>query len=204
MTKILIADDHPLFLDGLATLLTTMLPSTTVYQAKDIFQVQTKLETVEVDLVLLDRMMPGMDGMKRLAELREKYPTLPIAIISASDSGQHIREAFDHGAIGFIPKTYDPKKTVDAVSQVLSGSIHIPKQIWHSKKSCVDKNITISSRQIEILECISQGQSNKLIADDLGIAEGTVKQHINNIYRSLNVTNRMLAVQRARDLGLLS
>ena len=203
MTEILLADDHPLFLDGLSILLTTMLPDVVVHTAKDVQQVKNILEANSIDFLLLDRIMPGMDGMKRLPELSQLYPGLPISIMSASDSAQHIREAIDNGAIGFIPKTFTPEQIMDAVKKMLLGNIFIPKQAWVTNTGYIDGRATLSARQMEILNFIVQGKSDKAIASELNIVEGTVKQHINNMYRQLKVSNRTLAIQRSRDLGLI-
>lgn len=200
MKKIVLADDHPLFLDGLSILLTTMLPSTSVYKANDVPEVERKLQTVSADLVLLDRIMPGMDGMKYLPILRQRYPRIPFAIVSGSDSSHHIREAFGYGAVGFIPKIFKPEQTIDAVKRLLAGEVFLPQEAWLTPKN----NTLLSSRQMEILQGMVQGASNKVIANELAISEGTVKQHANNIFKRLNVHNRTLAIQRCRDLGLLS
>lgn len=205
MFTLLIADDHPLFLDGLALLLAAMLPDACILQAQDMTLVRQHLSTQPVDLLLLDRVMPGMDGMDRLTELAETWPQLPVAIISASDSSQHIREALDAGAAGFIPKTTSPADMVIAVKRLLAGKTYIPQQAWQSiRKVYVNGEISLSARQHEILTLLGEGSGNKQIADRLQLAEGTIKQHLNNIFRALGVTNRTQALQRARDLGFVS
>ena len=204
MQRILVADDHPIFLDGLVTLLELTLPSTSIYSASTIQQVQTRLRKKEsVNLLLLDRVMPGMDRMKRVPELLAQYPNLTICVISASESSQHIREALDNGAAGYIPKIYDPQKVLFAINKILSGGLFIPEEAWTLSPKNANKNATLSPRQIEVIQIISQGKSNKDIARVLNITEGTVKQHVCNIFKLLKVKNRTLAVQRARDLGLL-
>lgn len=204
MQKILVADDHPLFLDGLVTLLTSALPSVSTYNASNMQQVKRQLNKVSINLLLLDRVMPGMDGMKRVPELLDQYPQLAICIISASESSQHIREALDHGAIGYIPKIYQPQETLTAVTKILAGGLFIPEEAWVMKTKKMSAGTTLSPRQMEIMQAMSQGKSNKLIARELNITEGTVKQHISNIFKLLNVNNRILAIQRSRDLGLIS
>lgn len=205
MFTLLIADDHPLFLDGLALLLAAMLPDARILQAQDMTLVRQHLSAQPVDLLLLDRIMPGMDGMDRLTELAETWPQLPVAIISASDSSQHIREALDAGAAGFIPKTTSPSDMVIAVKRLLAGKTYIPQQAWQSiRKVYVNGEISLSARQHEILTLLGEGSGNKQIADRLQLAEGTIKQHLNNIFRALGVTNRTQALQRARDLGFVS
>lgn len=203
MQRILVADDHPLFLDGLVTLLTSIFPSTSIHSANDIQQVQAELEKTPISLLLLDRVMPGMDGMKRVPELRAQYPDLIICIMSASDSSQHIREALDHGAAGYIPKVYAPEKTLAAINKILSGGLFIPEEAWVASPK-KNTSVNLSPRQIEIIQTMSQGKSNKIIAHELNITEGTVKQHASNIFKLLKASNRTLAIQRARDLGLLS
>jgi len=206
MQNILVADDHPVFLDGLTALLSSILPKSIIHNASNLQQVKTQLSYSQIDLLLLDRVMPGMDGMKVVPTLLQQYPKLNICIISASDSNQHIREALESGAIGYIPKIYEPKKIIEALNRILSGSLFIPEEAWSIKPKHTDNDIDIelSPRQLEILQAISQGQSNKSIARELNITEGTVKQHVSNIFKRVNVNNRTLAIQRSRDLGLIS
>lgn len=200
MKRIVLADDHPLFLEGLSTLLTAMLPSVQVYKSTSLAEVKITLQNVAVDLILLDRVMPGMDGMKHLPVLRQQYPNIPIAIVSGSDSSEHVREAFSHGAVGFISKAFKPEQTIDAVKRLLAGEVFLPQEAWLAPKN----NTLLSSRQMDIMRGIVRGDSNKVIASALSISEGTVKQHANNIFKRLKVSNRTLAIQRCRDLGLLS
>lgn len=205
MPSILIADDHPLFLEGLALLLSSRIDNVEIRRAPDLAAVEWQLAEKTVDLLLLDRVMPGMNGFQRLPELAGLYPALPVAIISASDSSQHIREALDAGAAGFIPKTSSPDEVVAAVQRLLAGKAYIPRQAWRPAREVgLLGDVSLSVRQQEILELVSKGDSNKLIARQLGLSEGTIKQHLNNIFRELQVSSRTQAVQRARDLGFLS
>jgi len=205
MTKLLVADDHPLFIEGLSVLLQASIPNIDIIQVPDFESVEYQMGLTPFNLVLLDRIMPGMFGMARVPELKRSYPTIPIAVISASESSQHIREALEAGAIGFIPKTSEPQVIIKAIKGMLSGVPYVPQQAWEIKPNLqqVPADMQISERQAEIVKCLSRGMSNKIIAAELGLSEGTVKQHINKLFKTLKVTNRTQAIQVARDLGLI-
>lgn len=205
MKRLLIADDHPLFLDGLNMLLKAQLSDIEIVLTTDFNGVETHMNKHNFNLVLLDRVMPGMFGMTKLPGLKQKYPSTPIAIISASESSQHIRQALDAGAVGFIPKTSAPQEIVQAINNMLSGMPFIPSQAWQDTPNLdfVPDDMQITDRQAEILKLIAGGMSNKIIAGELQLSEGTIKQHINKLFKILKVTNRTQATQIARDLGLI-
>lgn len=204
MPTILIADDHPLFLEGVASLIRNGIANSDIRLASTLEEAEAELNQHSIDLLLLDRIMPGMFGMTRVPELKQRFPSLNIAIISASDSAQHIREALDAGAMGFIPKTTEPSDILAATEKMLSGMPYIPQQAWQDTPTTPNAHTTqLTQRQQEIIKLIAKGLSNKVIASELTLSEGTVKQHLNNIFRALNVRNRTQAIRAAQDLGLI-
>ncbi|MBF0372684.1 MAG: response regulator transcription factor [Alphaproteobacteria bacterium] len=215
MTKILIADDHELFRDGLRHVLEQLDGGITIVEASDYGQALAVAEREsEIDIVLLDLSMPGMPWNEGLKLLREMMPsTVPIIILSASDDRRHVLQAVNLGAAGFIPKTSSSRVMLSALKLVLSGGVYLPPALLdqggpHSGESggSASENAAsfLTPRQREVLMLLGQGKSNKEIARVLQLAEGTVKLHVTAILKALNVNNRTRAVVAASQLGLTS
>ena len=209
--KILVADDHALFRDGLRYLLGQLDGFVEILEAKD---GATALELagihLDLDLVLLDLGMPGIDGLAGLRLLRARHPALPVVILSGSEESADARQAFGVGALGFIPKSSSAQVMLSALRLVLSGGMYLPPFYAERAQgarvpiapSSVD-SLGLTPRQLDVLRLLGRGQSNKEIARVLQLAEGTVKLHITAILRALGVNNRTRAVvAAARMLGL--
>jgi DNA-binding NarL/FixJ family response regulator len=204
MSGILITDDHPLFMEGLATLLQKQQPALKIYQALHLDAAKTYIKRdAAIMLMLLDRTLPGVDSLEHLPALWALNPNLRIAIISASDSRQHIKEAMDAGATGFIPKTSSPDAIITAILHIMNGGIYIPTEIWNSSSQDKKSKFSLSPRQMDVLVLAAEGHTNKQIAHSLELTEGTVKLHFNAIFKTLGADNRTHAIQRARMQGML-
>jgi DNA-binding NarL/FixJ family response regulator len=215
--KILIADDHELFRDGLRHVLTQLDESVTVTEASDYQQALALADTVsEISIVLLDLGMPGMPWSEGLQALRQKLPSdVPIIILSASDDRRHVLQAVNLGAAGFIPKTSSSRVMLSALKLVLSGGVYLPPALLETGGDIQLPDAPggghggadgaasfLTPRQREVLILLGQGKSNKEIARVLQLAEGTVKLHVTAILKALNVNNRTRAVVAASQLGL--
>jgi DNA-binding NarL/FixJ family response regulator len=215
--KILIVDDHPLIITALRHVLVDLgehfepLEATTCQQALDVLE---SLEG-EVDLILLDLSLPGMYGLQALPTLRERYPHVPVVILSATEDPGVVVKALDEGAMGFIPKTSSNTQLLGALQLVLAGGVYVPEQaLMHhvasphaptlplgaTSQSAADLGLT--PRQADVLALLLQGKPNKLICRELDLADGTVKVHISAILRVLGVSTRTQAVLVASRLGL--
>lgn len=205
MAEILITDDHPIFARGLEAILRSSNPTTKTYHADHIDPAKGCLKRhPEINLMLLDRTLPGIDSLGYIKEFMVIKPNLRIAIVSAHESCQHLHEALEAGAAGFIPKSLPVDATLKAVDLLLEGGIYIPKHlIRHDYRSRKESEV-LTTRQLEIISLAALGQSNKKIALNLNLTEGTVKQHFNAILRALNADNRSHAIQIARLCGLIS
>jgi DNA-binding NarL/FixJ family response regulator len=203
--KILIADDHGLFREGLRHVLANLDQAAEVFEAFD-FESTLALvsQPLDVDIVLLDLNLPGADGFSVLRALGERYPALPVVIVSASESHTDIQQALSDGALGFIPKSSTSDIMLNALRLVLAGGIYVPPNYLNYQQLTEDsaKTHSLTARQIEVLQMIVEGKANKLIASDLGLAESTVKMHISAIFKTLGVTNRTQAALSAEKLGL--
>lgn len=220
--KILIADDHELFLKGLELILSDFNPEAKLVKAKDYNEVFVAIEkNKDFDLILTDLAMPGARWLDALQEIHNKLPETPIIVLSAVFDREIVQKTIELGAAGYIAKTSSNAVIISAVNLVLSGGVYIPVELLKdtsqsefdmlkqieamSSSEDVKENIKIlSPRQVDVLKLIAKGLSNKQIAYELGLTEGTVKLHVTAILKLLNVYNRTGAVATANQLGLLN
>jgi DNA-binding NarL/FixJ family response regulator len=214
--KILIADDHELFRDGLRHVLTQLDGTVSIVEASDYFQAISLTESEsDIGIVLLDLGMPGMPWSEGLQTLRRILPRdVPVIVLSASDDRRHVLQAVNLGAAGFIPKTSSSRVMLSALKLVLSGGVYLPPALLDqngdngypiaTNTSSNQENTAafLTPRQREVLALLGQGKSNKEIARVLQLAEGTVKLHVTAILKALNVNNRTRAVVAAAQMGL--
>jgi len=210
--RILLADDHALFRAGLRHLLTDFGDRLQIEEAYDYDNTAALLsELDDLDLLLLDLNMPGMRGIAAVEELCALAPDVPIIVISVRETPDDVRKAIDAGAMGYIPKSSTPEVMMSALQLVLSGGIYLPPHLLqevpagHSSAAengsdeSDDQLARLTPRQRDVLRLLAQGQSNKQIAEVLGLAPGTVKIHISRILRAFKVQNRTQAVIAATD-----
>jgi len=206
--KILVADDHALFRDGLRYVLARLGDEVEVLEAKDCTEALALVGSrPDLDLLLLDLAMPGMDGLAGLRVLRARRPSMPVVILSASEEPADVRQALDRGAMGFIPKSSTSSVMLGALRLVLSGGVYLPPafldrfQTGRTPTAVPSiEALGLTPRQHDVLRLLGKGQSNKEIARVLGLAEGTVKLHISAILRALGVGSRTRAVIAAARL----
>ena len=207
--KILIADDHALFRDGLALRLEQIAPEAVILQASNYAQIFKIIKTdIDISIIVLDIEMQDMPWMDALQEMRRQLPKTAIVVVSASEDGRTIRTVMSTGVKGYIPKRSDVKVFDNALKLISDGGTYVPPVLINnppinnlSTKSTGLK--TLTNRQSQVLDLIAQGKSNKQIAYDMGVSESTVKLHINALLRSLHVSNRTQAVVTAQKLGII-
>lgn len=199
---IVVADDHPLFRDALSGIVSTGFSGASVVSAEDLTTTIKALEeTADVDLVLLDLNMPGVQGFSGLIFLRGQYPTTPIIIVSGSEDLDTIRRSISLGASGFIPKSSDTDTIKSAMNSVLDGGVWVPDQAAIDNNTEDDELLEIASRlstltpqQMRVLMMLKEGLLNKQIAYELNVSEATVKAHVSAILQKLDVNSRTQAV----------
>lgn len=221
MVKILVADDHELFLKGLELILTNHYPDFVLVTAAnytDIFQIIDKDKNF--DLILTDLAMPGANWHDALQKIHQSLPDVPIMILSAVFEKEIIKKSIDIGVSGYLSKSTAHKEIVQAIDIVLSGGIFIPKELLENEndpnldllseientaplKTGSENIKSLSPRQFDVLRLIAKGLSNKQIAFELGITEGTVKLYVTAILKLLNVYNRTSAIIKANEWGIL-
>ena len=205
--KILHADDHPLFREGLGFFLKLLDTQVVALEAGNLQSTLDKLALESpVDLLLLDLEMPGMSGLEGFYAIRRRYPDLRIAIVSGISDARIIRTLIDGGARGYIPKLAGSEQLMGALRRILQGEIYLPDAMFipaSRSAAADDKASPLTSRQQEILPLLAEGMPNKQIAGTLGVTEGTIKQHLKDLFRRLGASNRTQAIKEARRLGLL-
>ena len=207
MYDILVADDHPLYREAIISVIEHSFPDSTTYEAEDFESALRVIEEhSELDLILLDFNMPGMDGLNGLIHLRNEAPEIPVAMISAEDDREVVLRTITYGAVGYISKVASSEKIDDAIKQIMAGQVYLPPDIIRNTQPSArttreesqgfnPKQISLlTRRQLLVLERLSKGDSNKQIAYELNIAETTVKTHVSAILSKLDVHNRMQAV----------
>jgi two-component system, NarL family, nitrate/nitrite response regulator NarL len=211
--KLLIVDDHPIVRDGLAALLKHVSPDTTVLQAHDANEALSLIDRHgDLDAIILDLVMPGMDGFQAISVFGRKRPDLPVIVLSSSEDPQDVRRALACGALGYVAKSASQHVLLSAIRQVLNGDLCVPPFGVNTDTDVPERSAgrlerrnerLLSPRQIEILALLSQGTPNKVIAAKLHLSEKTIKAHITAIFKALNVVNRTQASVVARQAGLI-
>lgn len=205
--KMLLIDDHPLFRDGLALLMSSAFENLNVRQAGSVTEaLETLAAEPDIRLALLDLGLPDSRGMQGLIRLREHAPQLTVVVLSADDTPETVLQAIDHGAAGFIPKTSHTATMRSALQTVLAGGVYLPPAVLGTPQpqplTRDDVVLGLSPRQLDVLRLLIDGRSNKLICRELDLAESTVKTHMAAIFRKLDVNSRTQAVVAAARLGL--
>lgn len=208
MHRLLVADDHPLFREAISGVIAAGLEASEVLEAASLTEALRLAATHEaLDLVLLDLGLPDADGLSGLARLREAAPELAVVIVSAEQQRATVLEALELGAVGYIPKSTPREALIDALRQVLDGQVYLPPTIMRappapapSPAPLADNPLTgLTDKQREVLAHMVRGESNKMIAYRLAIAETTVKTHVSAILRKLRVSSRVQAILLASD-----
>lgn len=213
MRRILIIDDHPLFREALQTAIMRILPKTEIYEASNFPEALKAIRAVgRIHLVLLDLYMPNVRGFEGLLTLRTLYPTLPVAVISGQEDLRFVREALNYGAAGFIPKSYSKEQIAAALSEILDGNVFAPVDADRLMVSPEEQEqmalarqlMSLTRQQLVVLKMMREGKLNKQIAFEIGLSETTIKSHVSEILRKLNVISRTQAVLKLTKIDFES
>jgi len=221
--RCLIADDHALIREGLKQLLSSVNDSAVIFEACDGKEVRAVVSKYDdLDFILLDYYLPDTDSLVLIRELCDNYPNIPVIVFSGAETPALMRKSLDCGASGFIPKSSDNDLVLHAIRLVLAGGVYTPSSMLEylddPLKRAMDgvdlqmdpassrpgrrNRAALTARQLEVLKLISEGKTNKEIADKLILSSNTVKVHVTAILQVLHTTNRTEAVIVARELGL--
>jgi len=213
--KVLVVDDHPLICEALRQVLRALDRNIELLEASNGERALAEADRSDsLDLILLDLALPDADGFEVLRELRERHPSFPVVVLSASENADIVMRALDAGAMGFIPKTSSNEVLLGALRLVLSGGVYLPAEVLRQASSPAlapkgvrgaepgYRDLGLTERQAQVLALVVQGKPNKIICRELDLAEGTVKIHVTAILKALGVTNRTQAVIAVGKLGL--
>ncbi|MFO7648498.1 MULTISPECIES: LuxR C-terminal-related transcriptional regulator [Halomonas] len=211
MHTLMVADDHPLFRDAIASVIEAGLPGSRLLEAESLAGALVQARACgELDLLLLDLNLPDAEGLSGLRALRQALPELPVAVISADQERRTVLDALDLGAVGYIPKSTPRQALISALRHILSGQVYLPPDIMRRPPAEPPAAppppppglSRLTDKQLEVLARLARGDSNKAIARELGIAETTVKTHVSAILRRLGVGSRVQAILVAGEVEL--
>lgn len=217
--RALLVDDHPLVMDALANVLISARIFASVVK---LLSLEEALQFLAVDtdfaLIIADLRMADTEGIESVTTLRESFPDLPVVVFSGDDRTETITEAFEAGIRGYITKDSPPEELLNAMKLIMSGGYYLPRHainilgfeslsqpIGQAPDEGSDGVLDgLTGRQRDVFNLLLLGYPNKLIGLRLEMAEGTVKTHLNAVYRVLGVNNRAQAMLLAYQMGLLA
>lgn len=200
--RILIADDHRVVRAGLSALLEQEKDMAVIAEASNGEEAVALWTAHRPDVTLMDLSMPALGGVAAIREIREIDPLARVIVLTTFDGDGDIYNAMRAGAKGYLLKDTDPNELFAAIRKVWEGKSYLPAEVAGKLAERLDGD-TLTDRELEILQLVANGQSNKLIARALDITEGTVKTHLKNILGKLDATSRTEAAAIAQKRGIV-
>jgi len=200
--RVMLADDHPIVCLGLATMIDSQPDMTVVAQASDGREAVEGYARHRPDVMLMDLRMPEQSGLEAIRQIRALDSGAVIIVLTTYQGDEDIHKAMRAGAQGYLLKGMHHNDLLGAIRHVHSGSLYLPQEVRDTLANRLPGS-DLSPRELQILELIVKGLSNKQIADRLGITEGTVKWHVNGILGRLNVSDRTQAAVAALNRGIV-
>ena len=201
--RVLIADDHRLIVEGLKRALEEAPDFEVVGECSSGSQVLPMVGQTNPDLVLLDLRMPGADGLSSLDRIRKQHPDVKVVVLSVSTDENVIQTVLKRGASAYIVKSINPIDLPSALRQAAEGTVYSAVGLPDPGESPA-RAAGLTERETTILSALARGLSNEAIGKELWLAEQTVKFHLTNIYRKLNVANRTEAAHYAHQHGFVT
>ena len=211
MLKILLIEDHALVREGMTHLLHQLDEEVMVFEAANGEDGVVVLEAnADLDMVLLDLSLPGIDGLSWMKIQRKRFPAVPMLVVSAHDDGATIAKVMSAGAAGFVPKAQSADRLLESLNRVLAGEIvdpgatptypigiDNPEVMKPAGGKTRPKDIGLTRRQVDVLDLLIKGKTNREIGILLGLTEGTVKLHVTAVLKALGVKSRTQALVAA-------
>ena len=201
--RVLIADDHRLMLEGIRAALSGADDIEVVGEAQEGSQVLPLVGQLKPDVVLLDIRMPRLDGLACLELMRKRHPQVKVVVLSVFSDPDHIEAALKRGANGYIVKSINPLDLASALRQAVEETVYHVLGIPVNDQQRDAREAGLTEREITILAGVARGLSNRALGKELWVTEQTVKFHLTNIYRKLDVANRTEAARAAYRLGIV-
>lgn len=208
--QLLLADDHKIFSDSLSLLLSGFGGVKVVGQVNDGKQVLTFLEKFPVDLVLSDLHMPYMNGVEMILQIRRRFPTVRVLVLTMAEDSTHIREALQAGAAGYILKSAGKEELQKALFAIAAGQNYISDKVLQELYRQADPAeetahllTALTGRELDVIKLIAQEHSSNQIAEKLFISLNTVETHRKNLFKKLRVKNSLGLIKFALKHGLV-
>lgn len=205
--KVIIADDHWVVRQSLKQVMRRLHQTLETYEAETFGELTALLgEHPDTSLILLDLVMPGFEELGGLRELRSKFPDVPVVVVSVHEDVDHVIRSVEQGVIGYIPKSAGGPEIERALERVLAGEVSFPRRIIERsstpadppKQSAGNRDLgALTERERDVLSLLGSGSSVKSIAEELGLSSQTVRIHLGNAMRKLNLRDRTSAVHYA-------
>lgn len=199
MLNLLVVEDHALVREGLLATVRNLGAETHTFGVADANEAIAVLEKEDIDLMILDLMLPGTKGQTFLPVVRRRFPTVPVVILSAMDDADTVSRVMKAGASGFVSKSGSSGELLDALRAVLAGEIYLPPKLReltnrsdsaHGEGKTLAQRFGLTAAQARVLELLIEARSNRQIGEVLGLTEGTVKIHVSAIMKAMGVSNR--------------
>ncbi len=213
MLKLLVVEDHALVREGLLATLKNLGEVTQTFGVADANEAIGVLEVEDIDMMILDLMLPGIKGQTFLPVVVRRFPTVPVVVLSALDDADTVARVMKAGASGFVSKSGSSIELLKALRAVLEGEIYLPPKLReltnrsetaHGEGKTLAQRFGLTAAQVRVLDLLSEGRGNRQIGELLGLTEGTVKIHVSAIMKAMGVGNRSeaaLMVSRKRRLS---
>ena len=201
--RVLTVDDHPLMREGIAAVLEGQPDMTVAGEASNGAEALERYRALKPDVTLMDLQMPEMNGIDAIRAIRREFPEARIIVLTTYDGDILASRALRAGAAGYLLKSMLRRDLVDTIRVVHSGGLHIPPEIAQSLAEHRGDDL-LTEREIDVLQLVAAGRSNKAVADELSISEETVKSHMKSILGKLSANDRTHAVMIAMKRGILS
>ena len=203
MPRFLIVDDHPLFREALENAIRWATPDAEILEATSIDEAVDVLSSTEIELTFLDLSMPGTTGLSGLVRIRKAFPRSPVVVVSCHQNSQIVASVLSLGVSGYIPKSTSKEELAHSIHEVLRGSVYLPscyrslagvRRAKGPAQDLLKRLHELTPQQLKVLDMVRRGLQNKQIAYELQIRETTVKVHVSEILRKLNVMSRTKAI----------
>lgn len=202
MTRVLLVDDHQLIRSGLATLLEPVDDLDVVGEAANGAQAVELSALTSPDVVLMDLSMPVMDGVEATRRILDQQPDVAVVVLTSFADKARVSDALDAGAVGYLLKDSEPQDLLAGIRSAAAGHAPLDPRVARNllpSVSRTDPAASLSGREREVLQLVSEGLANKQIGRRLGITEHTVKVHLGSVFRQIGVRDRTSAAMWARE-----